>query len=508
MGPFKNWLSNSFRRQSNPENNETGDLKKDLMNSSSLQSEAGMLRASWKLMQPYWGTKEGKKGWAYLSAVLALTVAMTMPSIDVSNYGINTSLNLNESTGIDIKTVKDEVQPPEAATNPKKVEHHLDIHAKAFGNEYQWDMKEISSLAVIASNLNSEFVGGIITAGGIAIDSAKNPSRYPDGFTKNEEYVKNVESATNALKTFTFVLVLFGAASVYSSYLQQKLHLDWRKSMTNHFVDKYFQNHSYYRLQSIYGSVDNPEQRIERDVDQFTDNTTSIPLGILQSGMMIAAFSNILLEMSKKVKIDIESVPLIGPVQFQGHGYFLWAAMGLAVTASLSAYALGRPLIKQTQEQETLNANFRYAIGRVRDNGESVAFLGGEEIEKKNLMGKFKPVAENWYKIMKTNKRIGWLQQYYGQASDIVPFIIMAPAVMTGAMTYADLKLASIGFSRVDAGLNWFTNQFQALASWKATLNRLSTHDDAVDKSIADAQYNNSNIVLQEKPAADAPKLG
>jgi putative ATP-binding cassette transporter len=226
----------------------------------------------------------------------------------------------------------------------------------------------------------------------------------------------------------------------------------------------------------------------------------------MKSGMMIAAYSNILLDMSKKVKVDF-TAPLIGPVQFQGNGYFLWSAMGMAVVAGLTAYALGRPLIKQTQEQETLNANFRYAIGRVRDNAESVAFLGGDEIEKKGIMQKFKPVAENWYKIMKTNKRIGWFQSYYGTAADIVPFIIMTPAVMTGSMTYADLKLASIGFGRVDAGLNWFTNSIQPLAAWKATLNRLSTYDDAVDKSIAEAQNNIINIGPQEKhiPAPMGP---
>lgn len=467
----------------------------DLLNGTSHQTQAGMLRSTWKLMKPYWVTEKGKKGRAYLGAVLALTTIVGMPSIDAATHSrqINTGFSLTKETNIEIKTVEDEQQPSEAAADPTKKEYHLDIHGKAFGKEYQMDLKQVSGLSVIAANLNSEFVGGIVSSGAIALDSQKHPDRYPEGFLKNEEYIKNVDSAVDALKLFTFTAALLIAASVYSSYLRQKLHLDWRTSMTGDFVDKYFQNHSYYRLQSIYGNTDNPEQRIEQDVNQFTDNTTSIPLGILQSGMLIAAFSGVLVDVSKKVKIDM------GPLHFQDHGYLLWASIGLAAAAGLSAYALGRPLIKQTQEQERLNADFRSAAGRVRENAESIAFLGGEDIEKKNLMEKFKPVAENWYKIMKTNKRLGWLQSYYGNAANLVPFILMAPAVMTGSMTYADLKLASIGFDRVDAGLSWFTNSFQSLAEWKATQNRLSTHDEAVDKSISDAQYNNTNIGSQEK---------
>lgn len=45
--------------------------------------------------------------------------------------------------------------------------------------------------------------------------------------------------------------------------------------------------------------------------------------------------------------------------------------------------------------QEKKEADFRYALVRVRENAESIAFYGGEKNEKQVLLDRFKRAFEN-----------------------------------------------------------------------------------------------------------------
>ena len=51
----------------------------------------------------------------------------------------------------------------------------------------------------------------------------------------------------------------------YSQYIRQMLYIDWRRYMTEHFVEKWLQRNAYYGIQ-LAGSVDNADQRIQEDL--------------------------------------------------------------------------------------------------------------------------------------------------------------------------------------------------------------------------------------------------
>ena len=51
----------------------------------------------------------------------------------------------------------------------------------------------------------------------------------------------------------------------YSQYIRQLLYIDWRRYMTEHFVEKWLQRNAYYGIQ-LAGSVDNADQRIQEDL--------------------------------------------------------------------------------------------------------------------------------------------------------------------------------------------------------------------------------------------------
>ena len=46
------------------------------------------------------------------------------------------------------------------------------------------------------------------------------------------------------------------------------------------------------------------------------------------------------------------------------------------------AFRIGRPLIRLNFLNELLTASYRYALVRVRENSENIAFYRGEPVEK------------------------------------------------------------------------------------------------------------------------------
>jgi putative ATP-binding cassette transporter len=63
-------------------------------------------------------------------------------------------------------------------------------------------------------------------------------------------------------------------------------------------------------------------------------------------------------------------------------GFLVIAAMLYAGIASGSILVIGRRFVQVSEDKNQAEADFRYTLTRVRENGESIALLGGEEEER------------------------------------------------------------------------------------------------------------------------------
>jgi putative ATP-binding cassette transporter len=255
----------------------------------------------------------------------------------------------------------------------------------------------------------------------------------------------------------------------------------WRINMTKDFLDRYQKNNTSHRLQHVYNSTDNPEQRIQEDIATFTSTATSIPLGILNASLAVGAYSGMLWNMSKSIPIPFTDM--------HTPGWML--GVTLAITAGMTAwtYKVTKPLVVLSRMNQKLEADLRDGMGDWRKNAEAVAFLDGAGAERTALNKKFNAVMDNTYALIKRNKAIGWVQTYYGQATDFVPFILLGPAVMTGTLTYGQMIQARIAMAQVNSGMSWPLNSMDFFARLKATTDRLATLSEAMDQSIVDYEH-------------------
>ena len=268
----------------------------------------------------------------------------------------------------------------------------------------------------------------------------------------------------------------FIVIAVYRLYLNQMLQIRWRRWLTDRFLDKWLSGKVYYGLQMRGGQTDNPDQRIADDIGGFVAQTLTLSLGFLEAVVTLVSFLGILWGLSGTLDVTLAGHPLSVP------GYMVWVALGYSVVGTWLTKVVGKPLIRLNYDQQRYEADFRFSLVRLRENVEGVALYKGEADEKVIFRERFANVVRNWWAIMKRRKQLSWLINSYGQVADVFPFVACAPRYFSGAIQLGGLMQTASAFGRVQGALSWFVDAFTELASWKATVDRLTTFVSAMEE--------------------------
>ena len=86
---------------------------------------------------------------------------------------------------------------------------------------------------------------------------------------------------------------------------------------------------------------------------------------------------------------------------------------------------------------------------RLRENAESVAFYHGEPHEKSVFLERFRVLLENFWKIVKKQKQLVWLNSGYSQIAIIFPFVVAIPRYLRRELTLGGLMQVATAFGRV-----------------------------------------------------------
>ena len=104
----------------------------------------------------------------------------------------------------------------------------------------------------------------------------------------------------------------------------------------------------------------------------------------------------------------------------------------------------------------------------------------GEPAERGRLDRRFGAVLSNYIALLLAKKRLTWFTVGFGQLAVVFPFVVAAPRFFSGAIQLGQLMQISSAFGRVQDSLSWFVDSYDALASWRATTDRLTRFDDAM----------------------------
>ena len=279
-------------------------------------------------------------------------------------------------------------------------------------------------------------------------------------------------------KAFWFMLFVFGvlasihvARALINFYLQQAFLIRWRKWLTNTLIERWLDKQAYYRSQFLKESADNPDQRIQQDVESFVGSALSLSMGLLDAVVSLFAFTLILWNLSGTLALLGLEIPRA--MVFMVYAYVIFA--------TVFAVKIGRPLISLNFLNEKLNANFRYALIRLREYGESIAFYRGEAVERNNLLTRFSSVITNMWAIVYRSLKFQGFNLTVSQAAVVFPFIVQAPRLLSKQITLGDVMQTSQAFGQVEGALSFFRTSYDNFAGYRAVINRLSGFLDSMD---------------------------
>ncbi len=270
-------------------------------------------------------------------------------------------------------------------------------------------------------------------------------------------------------------------------YLTQRFTIQWRTWLNEQMVEKWTNNQAYYKTQYVYNQLDNPDQRIQQDVQSYVSSSISFATGVISAVVSIVAFTIILWG-------------LAGPMTIAGitisHAMVYFVFMYVLVT-SVFAFKIGRPLINLNFANERLTANYRYSLIRIKEYAESIAFFRGEKMEKSVLFQQFDRIIQNvWQMVFRTLKLSGF-NFVVSQVSVIFPFIIQASRYFSKQIELGDLIQTAQAFGKVQSALSFFRNSYDDFAGYRAVLDRLTGFHTAIEQANQAA-----NIVLQPTETA------
>ena len=281
------------------------------------------------------------------------------------------------------------------------------------------------------------------------------------------------------LGRFTYLAFAFIIIAVYKFYLTQLLEVRWRAWMTAHYLKRWLADHAFYTLElarfsSDKNTADNPDQRIQEDINLFTTYSISLSMGLLNAVVTLLSFVGILWSLSGAFAFTL------GGTSYNIPGFMVWMAILYCAVGSVITHYIGRPQIKLNYQQQRYEADFRHHMVRVREYSESIALDKGEAVERAQLDLRFSSVLANYLQLIKKQKNLVWFTNFFGQAAVVFPFIVAAPRFFSGAIQLGQLMQISSAFGRVQDSLSWLVDNYSNLAAWRATTDRLTSFEDNI----------------------------
>jgi putative ATP-binding cassette transporter len=299
--------------------------------------------------------------------------------------------------------------------------------------------------------------------------------RFYDGLQNKDATVFWREIRVFCVLAFFNILL-----QVLKFYVTQLLQLRWRTWMTRNYMTRWMSNRTFYHLElaryagSDGQAPDNPDQRIQEDMQLFTDYTMTLSMGLLNAVVTLVSFVGILWGLSGSFAFTM------GGTTYQVVGAMVWLAVAYCVVGTVITHFIGRPLIGTNFRQQRFEADFRHHLVRVREYSEAIALDRGEKVEHGQLDVRFGSVLRNYLLLIKQQKNLITFTSFFGQAAVIFPFVVAAPRFFSGAIQLGQLMQISSAFGKVQDSLSWFVDNYDKVAVWRATTDRLTSFDDAM----------------------------
>ncbi|MDO4626063.1 MAG: ABC transporter ATP-binding protein/permease [Pasteurellaceae bacterium] len=291
---------------------------------------------------------------------------------------------------------------------------------------------------------------------------------------------------------FAFIAASSVTSALISYYLNQRFSINWIEWLNQSLVEKWLNKQAYYKTQYVYNQLDNPDQRIQQDVQSYVKTSLSLSTGVISSVTSMISYTLLLWGLAGSMQLLGIEIPHM----------MVFLVFGYVIVSTAVAFWLGKPLIKLSFANERLNANYRYSLIRVREYAESIAFYMGEKAEKVVLYQQFNSVIANMWAIVFRTLKFSGFNLIVSQISVVFPLLIQVGRYFEKQIKLGDLMQTVQVFGRLHSNLSYFREVYDSFAEYKATLDRLTGFNQSINHAQQagdiDIQYHPSQVVFKQ----------
>jgi len=252
-------------------------------------------------------------------------------------------------------------------------------------------------------------------------------------------------------------------------YVRMLIQRRWRAWLTKALIARWLANGRYYQLNLIGGDHQNPEARISEDMRIATESPVDFIAGVIAALVSASTFIVVLWTIGGALTIRIGASYISIP------GFLVVTAVLYSVVTSGSIAFIGRRFVRVSETKNQGEAEFRYTLTRVRENGESIALLGGEAEERNDLDKTFASVRKQWRLLAHQYMRTTLVSQGSMLIAPVVPVLLCAPKFLDGSMSLGQVMQAASAFTIVQGAFGWLVDNYPRLADWNACARRVSS---------------------------------
>jgi len=270
---------------------------------------------------------------------------------------------------------------------------------------------------------------------------------------------KPTESSLNIFwdKIFEFVYLAlpYVILATFTAYFTRLYAFRWREAITFDYMPIWTSGRV---------KVEGSAQRLQEDTMRFARIVESLGLQIVRAIMTLIAFTPILWSLSDKVVIGfLKDIP----------GSLVWVAFLTSLGSLLISWIVGWKLPGLEYNNQKVEAKFRKELVYGEDDRDTYA-------KPDTILQLFSGIKFNYHRLFLHYGYFDIWVNLYDQFMVIVPYLVMAPGLFTGAITLGFVIQVSNAFQRVHGSFSLFTHNWTTITELRSIHKRLAEFEIAI----------------------------
>lgn len=256
------------------------------------------------------------------------------------------------------------------------------------------------------------------------------------------------------IEGFTIVATISIFVETISRFIESHWMFRWREAMTQDLLPRWLASTT---------NIEGASQRLQEDTLKFTRLVEHLGEHAVRALLIMIAFTPILWELSKHV-----SLPIVGVVP----GILVILAVLLSFGALAISWLVGIKLPGLEYNNQKAEASYRKALVLSEDKRDNYP---------PTFFGLFQNVKNNYVKMFLHYSYFNTWKYSYEQFNIILPYLLMAPSLFSGAITLGIIIQTGNSFEKVSKASSFIIQEWSAVTELRSVYRRLKEFEKSLE---------------------------